>query len=185
MTSVLSWGSEKATVSVLARWLPQSCSDRAQRQQYGKDPMPTTPVGVFAPRVEQPRVYSQAPTKSLECGHGWNSGHLLLTCLFSERKKSVLGSWEKEIKSPHGGLQRKHLQKISTLHIQEAANAFSLFSLVDVLPEKRWVSHGLEILVHSKLHCSHTPDLFTRFYNTQLLVVVLLKGLATKVWLPT
>lgn len=40
-----------------------------------------------------------------------------------------------EIKSPHGGLWRRNLQKIPTIHVQEAANTFSLYTIVDFVPE--------------------------------------------------
>lgn len=44
---------------------------------------------------------------------------------------------KEEMKSPHGGLQIRNLQKIPTMHIQGATDTFSLHTIVNLLPEKR------------------------------------------------
>ena len=109
MTSILSHGFRKATVPVLERGLSQSWGGSTQTQWHGKVPLPAVPMGVPAQSVLQSL---QPSTHKIlrECtlhGHGGNSGHFWLTCLFSERKKKVLDYYYKEIKSPHGGFQKR------------------------------------------------------------------------------
>lgn len=91
MTSILSHGSEKATVPTWKEDFLELREICPKAAVMAKRPHPTLPIGVLLRVCYRAHPGTQKIiTECILCGHGGNSRYLLFTYLFSERKENIL-----------------------------------------------------------------------------------------------